>query len=225
MGRSGRTGRYTGRGARTPITRWRGSSGTDHHGPVIGIPSLRRARVADAPRIQELMHASARRLFPTCYDARQTASAVTYMAHLDPELLDDGTYFLHEVDSRIVACGGWSRRAKLFAGSGAPDPDPDRLLDPETEPARIRAMFVHDAWTRRGLARAILEASERDAAAEGFRDLVLMSTLPGVPLYQAYGFRAVEQTQITLPDGVVVGGVRMERPIRITGSRGTSPAP
>jgi hypothetical protein len=40
-----------------------------------------------------------------------------------------------------------------------------------------------------------------------------MATLPGEPLYRAFGFREVERVDIRLPDGVTAGGVLMERPI------------
>src|SRR3954470_10230259 len=166
---------------------------------------------ADAASIQELMRESARELFPTFYDAQQTASAVVHIAQLDMALIDDGTYFVHEVGGEIVACGGWSRRAKLYSDGGE-QPGDDRVLDPESEPARVRAMFVRSDWTRRGLGRAILDACRDAARAEGFRHLVLMATLPGEPLYRAFGFREVERTVITAPDGVESAGVIMERP-------------
>jgi GNAT superfamily N-acetyltransferase len=162
------------------------------------------------------MRASTLELFPRHYDATQTASAVAHIAQLDPRLLEDGTYLVHEAGDEIVACGGWSRRAKLYAGACIEDDD-ERLLDPRTEPARVRAMFVRGDWTRRGLGRAILDACEAAARAEGFRRLTLMATLPGVPLYLAFGFRAVERVNLTLPDGVIVAGVAMERPIEATG--------
>ena len=47
--------------------------------------------------------------------------------------MTDGTYFVHEADGEIVACGGWSRRARQYAGDGDHAGD-DRLLDPGTEP-------------------------------------------------------------------------------------------
>jgi GNAT superfamily N-acetyltransferase len=175
-------------------------------------PSQRLALASDAPRISELMRVSVLELFPRFYDQRQTASAAVHIAHLDPMLIDDGTYFVHEVDDEIVACGGWSRRAKLYTGSGAGDDD-DRLLDPRTEPARVRAMFVRSDWTRRGLGRTILNSCERAAHAEGFRSLVLGATLPGEPFYRSFGFREVERFTLTMPDGVSVEAVAMERPI------------
>ncbi len=74
-------------------------------------------------------------------------------------------------------------------------------------------MFVRSDWTRRGLGRRILEACEEAARREGFQQLVLMSTLPGLPLYRAYGFRSLEEVEITLPDGVKLPCVSMEKPI------------
>jgi len=91
------------------------------------------------------------------------------------------------------------------------------LLDPATEAARVRAMFVRGDWTRRGLGRAILESCERAAYQEGFTELVLGATLPGEPLYRAFGFREVERFMLTMPDGVTVEGVKMERPITLAG--------
>jgi GNAT superfamily N-acetyltransferase len=173
---------------------------------------VRLAVASDAPAISELMRVSVLELFPRFYDEAQTASAAVHIAHLDTTLIEDGTYFVHEADGEIVACGGWSRRNRLFAGAGDADDD-DRLLDPATEAARVRAMFVRSDWTRRGLGRAILEACERAARAEGFTTMALMATLPGEPLYRAFGFREIERTTITTPDGVVLAGVAMQRPV------------
>jgi len=177
------------------------------------IPPQRLAVPADAEEISALMRASIRDLFPAYYDPRQTASAARYVGELDMALVEDGTYFVHETGDEIVACGGWSRRDRLYTGSGARQGDA-RLLDPRTEPARVRAMFVRRDWTRRGLGRAILDACERAARAEGFTKLALMATLPGEQLYRAAGFSEVERTEVLLPDGVVLAGVAMERPIR-----------
>lgn len=176
------------------------------------MPSQRVATPADAGEIQALMRASAAALFPAHYDEEQTRSGVTHIAHLDPLLLADGTYFVHVHEGEIVACGGWSRRNKLYAGEGDAADD-DRLLDPATEPARVRAMFVREDWTRRGLGREILEACEHAAAAEGFSRLVLGATLPGYPLYAAFGFAETGRFTLVTPDGVELDGVSMEKPI------------
>ena len=174
--------------------------------------SERLALESDATRISELMRISVLELFPRFYDEQQTASAAVHIAHLDMQLIKDGTYFVHEDGGELVACGGWSRRNKLYAGTEEGDDD-DRLLDPSSEPARVRAMFVRSDWTRRGIGRAILESCERAARDEGFTNLVLGATLAGEPLYRAFGFREVERFPLTMPDGVTVVCVAMERSI------------
>jgi GNAT superfamily N-acetyltransferase len=172
----------------------------------------RPAVTADIEAISALMKRSVAELFPRFYDARQTASAMVHVADLDTVLIDDGTYYVHEANGEIVACGGWSRRNRLHAGAGHADDDM-RLLDPRTEPARVRAMFVRADWTRRGLGRAILESCERAARAEGFTTLALMATLPGEPLYRAFGFEETGRVMVRAPDGVELEGVTMRRPI------------
>jgi GNAT superfamily N-acetyltransferase len=98
----------------------------------------------------------------------------------------------------------------------------DRLLDARTEPARVRAIFVRSGWTRRGLGRAILESYERAAHGEGFTMLVLVATLPGEPLYRALRFREVERFTLTMPDGVSVEAVAMDRPVATAGTAGAT---
>src|SRR5262249_41335172 len=104
-------------------------------------PVLRVATIADEPAVDALMKASAAALFPRLYDGRQWESAVRYVAEVARSLLEDGTYFVLESGGELVGCGGWSRRDKLYTGSGAAAGD-DRLLDPASEAARVRAMFV-----------------------------------------------------------------------------------
>jgi GNAT superfamily N-acetyltransferase len=173
---------------------------------------LRVARPGDAAAIDALMKASTAEIFPAFYDAAQTASAVRHIAHVDPMLVDDGTYFVLEAGGEVVGCGGWSRRDKLFSGEAAQE-GRARLLDPATEPARVRAMFVRGDWTRRGLGTRILEACRDAARAEGFRTLALMATLPGVLLYERWGFVRRRDVEITMPDGVRLACVEMDRPV------------
>jgi GNAT superfamily N-acetyltransferase len=175
-------------------------------------PVIRIATLEDRPTIDALMKESAVAHFPRFYDEPACSSAVRHIAVVDPMLLEDATYFVLEVDDEIVACGGWSRRDKLYTGSGD-GADDARLLDPSKEPARVRAMFVRDDWSRRGLGRRILEECEAAARSEGFRELALMSTLPGLPLYLSYGFEKHEDVDIPLPDGLTVPGATMTKPI------------
>ena len=177
-----------------------------------GEAQLRVAGPDEAAAIDGLMKESAAVLFRRFYDEEQSESAVRYVAQVDAMLLADGTYFVLEANGELVGCGGWSRRDKLYTGSGDANGDA-RALDPRTEPARVRAMFVRADWTRRGLGRRILEACEDAARREGFKRLALVATLPGVPLYAAYGFEPVEEHDVTMPDGVSIPCVSMEKAI------------
>jgi GNAT superfamily N-acetyltransferase len=180
-------------------------------------PTLTVAAPADASRIAALMRDSIAALFPLAYDERQTASALRYVAEPDTMLLEDGTYFTLEAGDELVACGGWSRRDKRYTGSEASDGDV-RALDPEREPARVRAMFVSPHWTRRGLGRRILEACEDSARDAGFRELFLVATLVALPFYRAYGFRPLEEQEVVMPDGVSLNGWSMDKRVAASGS-------
>jgi GNAT superfamily N-acetyltransferase len=169
---------------------------------------IRKAVAADTARISEIMRESMAALGTRYYDERQIRSAVEHIAVVDPMLIDDGTYFVVEDDSSIIACGGWSRRAKLFTGVGSADA---RLLDPKHEPARVRAMFVAPSYARRGVGRLILDTCEAAARDEQFEKMELMATLPGEPLYAACGYTVAERVEITLPDGVHLACAKMEK--------------
>jgi GNAT superfamily N-acetyltransferase len=154
------------------------------------------------------MRASIAGIASRTYDARQVASSLENIAHLDRDLVNDRTYFVAEADGEIVGCGGWSRRAKLYAGSAAVG-DESRLLDPATEPARVRAMFVTPEWERRGIGRRILDLCESEARAEGFRKVELMAMLSGRAMYDACGYQPVEDVAPPLADGTPLPLTRM----------------
>jgi hypothetical protein len=59
-------------------------------------PVLRVATLDDEAAVESLMKESAAVLFPRFYDEQQAASAVRYVARVDPMLLADGTYFVLE---------------------------------------------------------------------------------------------------------------------------------
>ena len=177
----------------------------------LALPPQRLAVESDAARISELMRISVLDVFPHFYDRQQTASAAVHIAHLDMQLIEDGTYFVVEIDGHLAGCGGWSRRATLYGGDETSGRNAV-LLDPRIDPARVRAMYTSPAFARRGVGRRILELCEADARAEGFSGLELMATLSGRPLYESYGFVAIEDV---LDDrgGVAVPLVRMGRAI------------
>ena len=151
----------------------------------------RLATRADLPVLVPLMEAAIGELQTGFLDEAQIRSSRAIMG-LDTQLVDDGTYFVVESNGRVAGCGGWSRRATLYGGDHSAGRDA-ALLDPARDAARVRAMYTHPDFVRRGVGRLILSLCERAATAEGFTSVELMATLAGEPLYRAAGFQPVER--------------------------------
>jgi len=167
----------------------------------------RLATMHDLPTLQELMDLSIRRLVGAYLDAASVLASFEVMG-LDTQLIEDGTYFVIECENRIVGCGGWSKRATMFGGDHSGGRDA-RLLDPTNEAARIRAMYTHPDFARRGIGRLVLSLCEEAAARENFRRLELVATIAGEPLYSACGFDVIERFEIPTSQGVAIPGARM----------------
>lgn len=174
---------------------------------------IRKATLDDRPAVERLIESSARGLSGGDYSERQIEAAVASVFGVDTDLILDGTYFVADLAGVLVGCGGWSRRKTLFGGDRYAARDAGEL-DPESEPAKIRAFFVHPDYARRGIARAILSACEREAAARGFRSVELMATLPGLRLYRACGYEGDERVEYELGGGVGIEFVPMRKALR-----------
>jgi GNAT superfamily N-acetyltransferase len=151
----------------------------------------RTARREDLAAMTALMDAAISELQKPFLDEYQIQSSRAIMG-LDTQLIDDGTYFLVEHDGVLAGCGGWSRRATMYGGDQSPGRNA-ALLDPAKDAARIRAMYTHPDFVRRGVGRLILSLSERAAKAEGFRRAELAATMAGEPLYRACGYQPAEK--------------------------------
>ncbi len=173
---------------------------------------IRPATPDDKFALGVLMAASMAALGPGFYPPDRAEAAARYLTVPDDAVIEDGTQYVAEIDGRLAGTGGWSSRRKLFTGSADQEGLTGRL-DPRTEPARIRAFFVHPDFARRGVARALYGRCERDARAAGFRAFALMATLPGVPLYRSLGFGEERPTTIRLPDGTGLECVEMIKPL------------
>lgn len=113
---------------------------------------------------------------------------------LDSQLVEDQTYFkaVHTSSGALMGCGGWSFRETLFGGDHSQGRSA-RLLDPASEPARVRAMYTDPDHVRCGVGRKILAACEAAAQAGGFRSVELVATLAGAQLYSAAGYQVSEE--------------------------------
>ena len=172
---------------------------------------IRPAILEDVPALQVLIPLSARNL-RRGYSSEQVEAALGSALGVDTQLVKDGTYFVVETGSKLVGCGGWSRRRTLYGSdhvhAAAKD---DSWLDPKTEPARIRAFFVHPEYARRGIGSLILRTCEKEAFRLGFSHLELASTLPGEPLYRAHGYEEIERFEVPLPGSMGLPVIRMRK--------------
>lgn len=171
---------------------------------------IRKATLSDRLAITELIKVSARGLSRVDYSDAQIEGAIATVFGVDTNLIVDGTYFVVMSTGKLVGCGGWSKRKTLFGGDQYATRDAGEL-DPKTEPAKIRAFFIHPAHARQGIARAILERCETEARDWGFQALELMSTLPGIKLYRACGYEGDERVELEVGEGLTIGLVPMRK--------------
>ncbi|HEU4826561.1 MAG TPA: GNAT family N-acetyltransferase, partial [Dongiaceae bacterium] len=149
------------------------------------------ARIDDLPALDALMDLAITELLKPFLTDAEIASSRAIMG-LDSQLVRDGTYFVVEDNGALAGCGGWSRRATMYGGDVSPGRDP-ALLDPARDAARVRAMYTHPSFARRGVGRLILSCCENAARAEGFTRAELVATMAGLPLYLACGYKPVER--------------------------------
>lgn len=165
----------------------------------------------DLPMLGALMDLAIGTLQRGFLDTAQIAASRAVMG-LDTQLIADRTYFIVEEDAAPAGCGGWSRRATLYGGDHSTALRNAALLDPARDAARVRAMYTHPDFARRGVGSLILNLCEAAAAAEGYRRMQLMATLSGEPLYRARGYVEIERAP-TEVGGVTVPLILMGKEI------------
>lgn len=171
---------------------------------------IRKATMEEREAIQELIAVSARQLSRKYYTDAQIETAIVTVFGVDTDLIEDGTYLVAESEGQLAGCGGWSKRKTLYGGDQFSSRDAG-YLDPESEPAKIRAFFIHPDHARKGIARAILSRCEEEARAQGFRALELMSTLPGIDFYKSCGFVETGNFDLDLTEEVKLELVPMRK--------------
>ncbi|MFK5947681.1 MAG: GNAT family N-acetyltransferase [Methylococcales bacterium] len=173
---------------------------------------IRLATLSDADAINALIEASAKALGTTDYTAEQIELALVSAWGLDTQLIKDNSYYVVETEQHpsIVACGGWSYRQTLFGNDAEQNRDP-KTIDVETGAAKIRAFFVHGSYSRQGIGTMILNTCEAAAMNAGYKKLELMATLPGLKLYQKFGYLPQETVHYPLNHKLTIEFVAMTK--------------
>ncbi len=171
---------------------------------------IRPATGADRAAIECLARRATHDLLNPFLSAEQR-EATSAFTPLDPWLIEDGTYYVLEVDGVLRASGGWSGKTPLIH-------DPNAQSRPaqskETGTARIRAMYTDPAYSRRGLGQSVLSFCETSARLAGISRLELIATPIGELLYGANGYEVVERIKMKAPGGVIIQVARMRKHFR-----------
>ena len=167
------------------------------------------ATLADIPTIEKLMLLSINQLLGPLLTKEQLEASFDSMG-LDDQLIKDGTYFMIFNEDVFVGCGGWSNRETLFGGNHTPNRD-SNFLDPIKDSARIRAMYTHPSWARKGIGSLVMQLGETAARKLGFKKCELMATQSGKLLYETQGYEPVEDILYKTDTGKTVPMIRMEK--------------
>ena len=169
------------------------------------------ATLADIPTIEKLMELSINQLLGPLLTKEQLEASFDSMG-LDDQLIKDGTYFMIFNGDVFVGCGGWSNRETLFGGNHTPNRD-SNFLDPIKDSARIRAMYTHPSWARKGIGSLVMHLGENAARKLGFKKCELMATQSGKLLYETQGYEPIENILYKTETGKTVPMIRMEKTI------------
>lgn len=157
----------------------------------------------DKPALIKLMQESIEKNMKNFLSKQEIEAAKETMG-VDITLLQDGTYFIIETEHQgktiMVGCGGWGKRRTLYGGDHTVGRD-DSISDPKTEPARIRAMYTHPDWGRKGIGSYLINLGEESARKAGFKMIELGATTAGEPLYLARGYKEIERRVIIADNG------------------------
>ena len=136
---------------------------------------IRPATLDDDTAASRVLAAAYSTLLKPDYDAETLARIVPLISKAKPELLASGTWFVAEIGGKVVACGGWT-----------PDKPGSGTVVPGL--GHIRHVAADPAFTRRGIAGALLRHAIAGARAAGATRLECLSTRTAVPFYAANGF-------------------------------------
>src|SRR5690242_997133 len=111
--------------------------------------TIRPANYDDVDELTLLARSSVEQLSQGYYTPDQIRSAVACITSPDLDLIQDASLFVAVAHGKVVGCGGWSSRKKLYTGNAGSADDSERL-DPGKDPAKIRAFFISPEMAGKG---------------------------------------------------------------------------
>ena len=172
---------------------------------------FRKANFNDINELEQLIEISAKSINSEYYNESEINAALCHVWTVDKQLIIDKTYWIVEnKQGEIIGCGGWSKRKLLF-GKSEPLDLGKTELKPDSEPARIRAFFVHPEYKRMGIGKELLKLCEKEAKLQNFKSLELVATLSGEKLYSANGYKEIKRYKIELGNNITNKVVSMNK--------------
>lgn len=150
---------------------------------------LRRARLADAPRIREVHLAAIEAVEPGPYSPEQLAA----WAHDR----DPSEYPIEAEDTHAVV----AESAGDVVGFGWMKPEADPYFEADVD-AEITAVYVHPELAGRGIGSRLLERLEAIARQAGASSVGVWASKNAVPFYEGHGYRHVTSHSVTLEDDI-----------------------
>lgn len=168
---------------------------------------FRQATPYDIPTLKDLICESATSLCVRDYSTTQIEACIGTVFGVDESLINDGTYFVAESDRQIIGCGGWGKRHIPFGISTKEG----RLLEAETDAAKIRCFFVKAGWERRHIAKSLMTKCEQEVQMHGFREIELTATLTGRTFYEKCGYQEIGRVMHPLREDLMIEFIKMKK--------------
>ncbi|WP_405060083.1 hypothetical protein OG474_00205 [Kribbella sp. NBC_01505] len=172
--------------------------------------TIRPATMVDVEALRRLAERSVYALLAAHYSPEQLAAGQDAKFYwVEPELIEDGTYYVLEIDQQLVACSGWSHRG-TFHPPGTSD-NHEHTVDSET--ATMRATYVDPRYGRRGFATLLARVTELAATNAGYRTFEAMCTPPSEAMRRSLGYEVVNRIQTPVLDDVTWAAALMRKTI------------
>ncbi|WP_395015489.1 GNAT family N-acetyltransferase [Dongia sp.] len=150
------------------------------------------------------------------YSRSEIETFLNLVGTMDDAVVEEGHFFV-AVDpfERVIGTGAWSNLIPGYARVAGGQRAAPAIARPAAGTATVRSVFVAPECMRRGIAQAIMQRIDSDAAASGMIRLQLTATLSGEAFYRAMGYAAEPRGHVELPDGTKFGCVKMKKPIAL----------
>ena len=157
--------------------------------------ALRSAMPGDLPAIRRLHALSFATLAVDEHSPAQIAAhtALTEAPEYQADVLASHLMLALSSEDGIVATAGWI------------------AVPEEPGTARIRKVFVHPDWARRGLASRLVRDAESRAGDAGYPRIIVRANRNAVPLYRKLGYETLREGVMPAPGGIELPVMFMEK--------------